>query len=259
MHPHTAEVAKNVRAASTIQEKLDALYNQYEGEDCWVIATGPSVAVVDNKELRACLEDKLVVSIKGSYKAVSGLADFHCINGCNSPKEYWYYRPVPITVTMFPRDNAKFRRPDYPFDIELGPTQMAESDMPVDSICATGNFRGWELRNNIRRHCGPGMMDEIGFPLPVHLGCKRIFTMGFDLGPGVLRYFDGGYAQPKWVSDTDRRVKVACQLPALGTHKRLAWLASHGIEWYRIASKDGSTIPAPTMNFYDAVGMYQDT
>jgi hypothetical protein len=82
-------------------------------------------------------------------------------------------------------------------------------------------------------------MHEIGLYLPVHFGCKRILTLGFDLEPGVGKHF---YSDKTYNMEVDN-----AQVPAHSAPDVTAWLRSLGVEWYRIATACGSRLAVPTI------------
>lgn len=247
MRPNTPALAAAIRDLVThdekvkslkLQERVDLLKDAYKGEDCWVIATGPSATSIDGDLLKSRLKDRLVVAVKQAYNLLPGVTDFHVVNPCNlATYQYSEPRPVSVAVIWPPGSESWHARWDMSF-------MIPRCGVMKRSVCWEKNFAPWELANSIDRPWGPGIMHEIGFYLPVHFGCKRIFTLGFDLEVGEGRHFFSESAIPM------NRDTVT--VPVSATGAVIEWLVGHGIEWYRIASPVNSQMPAPTMTFDDA-------
>ena len=67
---------------------IDSLHNSKKGQDCYILACGPSLKKYDNKETRDLLKDKVVFSIKQAYEVFKEETDFHFWNCSNLPVDY---------------------------------------------------------------------------------------------------------------------------------------------------------------------------
>lgn len=234
MNEATQELAPRLRAAATLAEKVALLRDAYHGRDCWLIATGPSATALDMDRLRERLKGELVVAIKQAYDLLPGMVDFHVVNPCNL-KAYQYADPAPVSVAViWPPGSAEW---DARWDLSF---RIPRCGYMKESVCWTKQFDRWTLDKTLDRPWGPGIMHEIGLYLPVHFGCKRILTLGFDLEPGVGKHFYADKAFPM----TGDTVKT----PVEATGAMLEWLRSLGIECYRIATTVGSQLPMPTIS-----------
>jgi hypothetical protein len=240
--PYRDALASKVRDAENLQAKVDLLHNAYEGQDCWIIATGPSATFIPTQRLRVELADKCVIAVKHAYDLFPDVVDFHVVNPCHL-KDYEYGPTPPIRVgIIWPPSSDEW---DARWDLSF---LIPRCGYMAESACWTKDFARWELANSVDRPWGPGIMHEIGFFLPVHLGCKRIFTLGYDMEPTDAGYF---YSDASAAAGYEERDTVTVPVNATGVMRE--WLASHGIKWYRIATTVSSLIPAPTMNFEKAL------
>lgn len=242
MHEKTPGIAKAVRERLTVQQKLDVLRDAYQDEDCWILGTGPSILEPEN--LRESLRGKLVIAIKEAHDLLGGECDYHIVNP-GRIKSYDYLDQKPITICIsWPISGKEFAIPRW--DLPLSIAHKRDMDQ---SVCVTRKFADWEFSKTRFRPWGPGIMHEVGMYLPVHFGCRRIFTIGFDMQPHVGKYFyDEKRFSMHW-----RLIRVCHEaIPAIRQ-----WLKTHGIEWCRIASTVSSGLAAPTMNFREAIGETQ--
>lgn len=241
MRPNTPELARELRAAGSLQDRVNCLGGKYPKTDCWILGTGPSIVEIPTEKLKEALRDKLVVCIKQSYNLLQEATDFHVINPCSIEK-YQYPNETPIKIAVsWPKANTEQWQARW--DV---PLVIPRCGVMKRTVCYEKNFAEWELSKTLDRPWGPGIMHEIAIFLPVHFGCKRIFTLGYDHEPT-----EGGHF---WKPQRMKMQERIWTVPAEAQDAMREWLKSHGIEMYRIATTVGSQLAQPTMNFDEAVG-----
>ena len=67
---------------------LKDLENSKVGQDCYILACGPSLNKYDTQEFRNKLRNNLVFSIKQAYDKFKEETDFHFWNCSNMPSDY---------------------------------------------------------------------------------------------------------------------------------------------------------------------------
>lgn len=230
---------QEVRNARSLQEKSDLLYQCCAGEDCFIIATGPSAGEFDPDELREVMTGRPVMAVKAAYQIVPELVRCHL----NNPVHYFscdYGDHVPLRFSSTDGRDEKWNESQ-----DLSFTTTAE--FPItrgwarSTVSSKKNFADWEISKKLERPLGPGIMEELGFYLAVHIGCSRLFTLGYDLG-GYSHFYEPGKMRAKKSHDG-----LICG----ATPQKIKWLKSHGIDWFRVASSLESPIPAPTIELSD--------
>ena len=193
MKPQTNNLKKQLLQLEDAQTRLDVLKNQYEGETAYIVASGPSLNNYDQGYLQDFLSDKLTMSIKQSWNIFKAQTDFHLLNFCNFAPYNWTDCKSIVTWAIFEQFhpdmifqnnlNADLMIPIYRNSPMTGGGQGP--DKMIHSVAEKGDFDSILLNNpenGINQPWGPGIMYEMAIPLALYLGCKKIVTIGWDIG-----------------------------------------------------------------------------
>ena len=164
---------------------MDLLKDSFKDETCYIMSCGPSLKDVSNKKLREKLESGVVIAVKQSIHEAPDLVDFHMFNCANLPEikhtghyEYDYY-PKPIVVAS--SNYMQGTRWHLGQETDLFFKIPIRTEVNNEFLCLTEEFEKFAFDNSLQRPCGPGIMLETVIPLAVHLGCKEIVVIGWDL------------------------------------------------------------------------------
>ena len=189
----TSKLYQEVLRYEDAEERLAHLKGKYEGETVYVIAGGPSLKNYSIDYLKEFLSDKLVFSIKQSYEILKEVTDFHILNFTNFKPYDWTGNKSIVTWAIFEQFH-----PEMIFANKLvcdlmipifrnnpatgggqGPDKMSYS------VAERGDFDTLRLddpETGFNQPWAPGIMYEVCIPLAIYLGCKKIVTVGWDIG-----------------------------------------------------------------------------
>lgn len=200
--------------------------NQANKTDCLILGCGPSLNDFSEEKLRAVSKDKTVFAIKQAFLRVPDLIDFHFVNDNNyQPYEYTGNTCV---LSELPRNSISgeiIERSHYTF-------LVSQNWDYFKSLSYLLNFDDWIIEKSpIERPWGPGIMYELVFFFAHLLGCKRLYTIGWDLGPPEEKtrrhYYEHKVINPAAQMSPDES-KNEVNL----TRAFWVWLESQGIELY---------------------------
>ena len=249
MKSQTKKLKEQIQPLQYIDERLNVLKNQYKGETAYIIAAGPSLNNFSVNQLKDKLKDKLVFCIKQSYHTYRDICDFHFVNFTNlSPYKwndtsivswtYWFQQhPVTIQQNKWAADLLYpiFRNGNIP-------------DKMSQSIMAKRDFENLMFDKTLERPWGPGIIFELAIPTAVHLGVKKIVTIGWDIGDINLwknkndeneRHFvehfysDETHLYDKFTMDAEEIITVTESVPHLAKY-----LETRGIEFNIISDRN---------------------
>lgn len=176
------EIKNIIRAAKnfhTYQDKLNFLHNRFEGETCYVLGCGPSLAEVNKDNLKKELQSNLCLSIKIAYFSFLELVDFHFFNSNN-------FINYPYNDDTFIISSSDFLTEKQ---AKSGIWQFQENDINLmigrqnknEMLARTKQIERWLFNNSATtRPWGPGIMYESVLFFAYHLGCTEIKTIGWD-------------------------------------------------------------------------------
>lgn len=168
---------KDIEGAS--KRRSLSICNVYQGETAYILSCGPSMKEVWNDKLRNFLNDRLVISIKQAHDLAPEITDIHLYNEIRM-KDYDYPGST-LRISC-----SKFMS-EYPSHIHY-PIRQYKWD---NAIMVTNEYEKWSFAKSYERPWGVGIMFELGLFLPVHLGCKRVVIMGFDMNSkGKYHFYD---------------------------------------------------------------------
>lgn len=186
MHKNTSDIFRKINQYEDIPDRVRELRNSFKEEDCFIVTAGPSLRNFTQEELLEKLEGKLVIAIKQAFNYLKGHVDFHVLNFTNF-EPYTY--PKADTIAVW--EIFESYHPQLIFDNKLKVDIMLpvvgnhEPDIIErinQSQAGKNSFNNWSLDKTLNRMYGPGLMYEVAIHLAVHLGVKRITTIGWDIG-----------------------------------------------------------------------------
>ena len=180
------------------------LHNYKKGEDCYILACGPSLNKYDNKETRDILKDKVVFSVKQAYERFREETDFHFWNCSNLPVDYMNipyrylgHRPeVVVASSNYPRGQRWNLDQEYDLFFQIPPIeQIGGKD---NCLAIKRNYDDFLIeKTGERRQTGPGIMLETILYTAIHVGVKSITTIGWDLDKHRSHFYQEGTVDNK--------------------------------------------------------------
>tara|TARA_B110000285_G_scaffold124341_1_gene140341 strand:- start:8723 stop:9511 length:789 start_codon:yes stop_codon:yes gene_type:complete len=177
---------KEIYKVEDSYERIKLLKDKFKDQTAYLITAGPSLTELDRSKLLEKLEGKLVIACKQSYEYVKEVATFHLMS-CYSYQPYEYYNEDTIvhwqlTAMNMPYEINRIQNEwKSPADI-LIPCYSTPWVQMKQTTAFSREFDNWKAYGEGKAIWGPGIMYETGFPLALHLGCKDIVTIGWDIG-----------------------------------------------------------------------------
>ena len=214
---------------------LDKLHNLKKGQDCYILACGPSLNKYDNEETRELLKTKLVFSVKQAYDRFKEVTDFHFWNCSNIPIDYMNipyryidHRPeVVVASSNYPRGQRW--NVDQEYDVFFRVPLIEEIGGEKESLAIKRNYDDFLIeKSKERRRTGPGIMLETIFYTAIHVGVKSITTIGWDLDKHGSHFYKE--------KEKDSMHNKGCEIPwdmvanANAVPSIKSWIESKGIE-----------------------------
>ena len=184
MKKETPEIKRHINTLGSIEERLYYLKDIYKDETMYWVTAGPSLGEHNKQRLNDFLSDKLVSSVKHSYDYIGKCVDFHLLNTWNHKKTHYVSDD---TIVMYALAKSYFKEhlefaSMHPMDIFV-PVSNPPFTMQDQTTQATREFNNLlSFRHGVEIKWGPGLTYELAIPLSLLLGCKRIITIGWDLG-----------------------------------------------------------------------------
>ena len=182
MRKNTPNIKQKMLSLDDSFERLKLLKDQYKGETAYIVATGPSLGNYDKDKLKTFLKDKFVLGIKQSYDLLEDIVDIHLLNFCNY--KHFQYKNIEKTIIS------------WIVYMQNQPYYILQNNIPCDfmmplsrnhagfenTIAAVKDFESLLIEKSFQRPWGSGIMYESGIPLALYCGCKKIVTLGWDIG-----------------------------------------------------------------------------
>jgi len=182
MKNKTKKILEVFNSLDSVEKRMDEIKDAYKDETMYIVASGPSLNNYAPNKLKEILSDKLVVCIKQSYHQLKDITDILLLNFTNlSP---YTFNPNTIVTWLYWFQN----HPQIVFEKFKGDLLFPiyrNDDIPnkmTQSIAYKGDYENMMFDKGLPRPWGPGLMYELGIPLAVHLGVKKIVTLGWDVG-----------------------------------------------------------------------------
>ena len=179
------ELRSYIKGIDDSKDRIDALKDVAKGETAYIITCGPTLTTHDREELIKKLDGKLVLACKQAYDYVKEVATFHLLSVYNY-QDYTYHsedtiRHWQLTAMNVQGELDRINKWGQRIDMML-PVYSTPWIQKFQTTAYTRNFDNWDLYKEGQAVWGPGIMYESGFPLAMHLGCKDIVTIGWDIG-----------------------------------------------------------------------------
>ena len=199
MNKKTKKLKRELNRLYSYEERIAHLKDSYLNERLFLLASGPSLGMVDKEELRSKLQNSLTFSIKQAYLEFTKETDFHFINDCNLPMINGYpgYRygiksgPIVVASSGYSEAQAKTRfaigQQWDMFCRVLDPLVYPKSNL--GRLCENNNFDDGLFDKRIERPCGPSITLETVIYMALHVGVKDIYAIGWDSGNKVGEHF----------------------------------------------------------------------
>jgi hypothetical protein len=258
----TSKLRQQVQSLENAEERLQQLKGKYEGETVYIIAGGPSLRNYTPEYLNKFLSDKLVFSIKQSYEILKEVTDFHILNFTNFKPYNWAGNKSIVTWAIFEQYHPEMIfKNNLAYDLMIpifrnspatgggqGPDKMSYS------VAERGDFDTLRLddpETGFNQPWAPGIMYEVCIPLAIYLGCKKIITVGWDIGD--INSFPNGTEddtqevfQDHFYGEQHNEI-VYAKTPmtpreitsvAKSTEGMYKWLKDQGIEWEIVSDRN---------------------
>jgi len=185
MNSRTRKIKREISLVEESLERLKLLKDSYVGETAYLVTCGPSLTNHDRQTLLDKLDGKLVIACKQAYDYVKEVADFHLLSVYNyQPYQYYSQDTIihwQLTAMNMPNELERIHNWKHQMNLVL-PVYSTPWISKRESTAFSRNFDNWKLYEKGKGVWGPGIMYESGFPLGMHLGCKHIVTIGWDIG-----------------------------------------------------------------------------
>jgi len=179
---------KTLQGCKTTEEKLEHLKDSFVDDECFILSCGPSLKQDYTKgELKRKLSDRLVLGVKQAYEYLDDTVDFHFWNCANLPKPnrfgkyYDYnkamYKPIIVASSNYSVGQRWSLRQEFDLFFKV----PLRTEIDDQFLTKTYDFEKYLLSNQAQRPCAPGIMLETVIYMAVHLGCKKINVLGWDL------------------------------------------------------------------------------
>ncbi len=191
MLSETKKLKKEINKLDSVEEILESLKNKYVGKTVCIVAPGPTLNNHDKDKLKSVLgrEDIVVLSIKQAYDWVKEKTDFHIMNTWNWDKFNGYDYVDENTIVFFGLTKAYVEAQMEKLAVKPSvcdfwiPVSSAPYHTEAETIQATRDYDlFYQLGTELESRWGKSILYEQAIPLALHLGCKDMFTIGWDIG-----------------------------------------------------------------------------
>ena len=183
MKLQTIDLQKQLRSLQYVDDRLALLKDQYKNETAYIIAAGPSLNNYSINQIKNALKDKLVFCIKQPYYNLKDICDFLFLNFTNlSP--YQYNEHTIVTWAYWFHEHPEIiQNQKWKADLLFPIIRNDNVDNKISqSVSYRNDFENILFSKTLERPWGPGLMYELAIPMAIHLGCKEIVTIGWDIG-----------------------------------------------------------------------------
>ncbi len=190
------ELKKKIEKTDDLEQSIKILKDSFKGEECVILATGPSLTNKDAEHVKNKLKGKLVFTIKQAQDLYEDVSHFHFFNCANLPTyeskvlpEHYKYKtdgPISVASSNYPAGQrwSPYQKYSLFFKIPI------RTEINDEFLCKTKKYDDYLLEKTIQRPCGPGIMFETVMYMAVHLGVKKITAIGYDLSSAKTKKAD---------------------------------------------------------------------
>ena len=193
MNPITKILKNHIISLDSVEERLNHLKYQYSGKKAVILAPGPTL---NNHDLSSLYdrEDLVILSIKQAYNKIKGQSDFHIMNTYNFDKYKGYEYEHMDTIIFYglsksyvPEQIEKLAIKPHPCDI-----WVPVVNPPFITYEQCMHMGHWDkllmLQQTPETWWGTSILFEQAIPTALLIGCKKIFTIGWDMTTGQHSY-----------------------------------------------------------------------
>ena len=184
MLDRTKLLLEKIQNYEDISDRVKYLQDYYKDEECYILASGPSLNKHSLDYIKEKIGNKLVIALKQSISNFYDITDFHVLNFANyEPYEGYNDNIVVWEVyeTFHPQMILENNIPCHimlPIEGNRIPDTIEKNN---ESQCGKLSFNDYTLDKTLVRWYGPGIMFQTAIHLAVHLGVKSITTLGWDI------------------------------------------------------------------------------
>jgi len=149
-----------------------------------IIATGPTVTEYSSEQVKQFCVGKDVFGIKQAIDLFSDILDVHFFNCSNLPIKNSFYgykyekdRPFVVSSSNFINSGGRWSSSQIKDLFFKIPALKNDSK---EFLFTTREIEKYLLSNCLSRPCGPGIFFETVIFFAIHLGYKKIYTLGWD-------------------------------------------------------------------------------
>ena len=177
---------KEISSTQDSYERLKLLKDRFKGETIYIVTPGPSLTKHNREKLLEKLKGKPVIALKQSYEYVKEVATIHGMS-CYSYQPYEYYSEDTLVTWQLTAMNAQWEvnriQNEWKHRNDILIPCYSTPWIPMEKTTAfSREFDNWLAIEEGKLIWGPGIIYETGFPLAIHLGAKKIVTIGWDIG-----------------------------------------------------------------------------
>jgi len=235
MNSITKKLKQHIVSLDSVEERLNHLKDKYKNKTAVILAPGPTLKTYDLNTL-SNRDDIVILAIKQAYDIIKGQADFHIMNTYNFDKykgyEYEHLNSIIFygLSKSYVRDQMqKLAIKPHPCDIwvpVVNPPYITYEQCMHKSADFDKLFM---LSNEPQTWWGTSILYEQAIPMALLIGCKKITTIGWDLGTGhFYKDKDVNFKPTAEVKETNESI--------LTTKELYNWCVRNKIE-INIASK----------------------
>ena len=150
---------------------INELKNKHICHDVVILTCGNSLTEYPKNKVISFLKDKIVICIKESIIEYKEYANYFIANGTRERNFDILENTIKIYQGSTTTTNINydlFIEEDMPFTFEL-------------QLLNIKNFEKYDFDNFEKRPWGPGILYETVFYLCKYMGCKNVYTIGWDL------------------------------------------------------------------------------
>lgn len=157
-----------------------------------ILASGPTISRYSQEKFESFFKGKDIFSIKQCYTRFPDFTDVHFFNCSNLPVEsdhvgykYGENSPFVIASSNFLNGGGRWSPSQFKNVFFKIPTLPHSSK---EFLFHTGKLEENKFCNTLSRPCGPGIMLETVLYFAMHLGYKKISTIGWDYTGNAGKY-----------------------------------------------------------------------
>ena len=180
------ELKSKILQYENANDRVDAIKGIFQGETVYIVTPGPSLTTHNQEELIKKLQGKVVLACKQAYNYVKEVTTFHLMSAYGyQPYDYLNESTIvhwQLTAMNIEGELHRIRNEwKHKADILVPCYSTPWVDM-FNTTAFSRRFNQFETYSEGKIIWGPGIMYESGIPLAMHLGAKKIVTIGWDIG-----------------------------------------------------------------------------